>query len=196
MQKEPKANKRCKESNIGETPTIVLGEYKCFFCRVADDVSNLCAVWIQHATPKNINEEKNWVFSDNLWWQASKHQESRVLSFPSLGSTVTEEINYHRLCLTGFYNRYQALVTAKVKEQLFDSYKTGLCFCKIVMHVLDQRRLAANVLRVTELEMIYTELLLEDCMEYIPQATRSAQRNTIQKNDRSLIISHLVTHES
>ena len=47
---------------------------------------------------------------------------------------------------------------------------------KIVVHVLDQRRLGVNVFRVTELEKIYTELLLEDCIEYNPHVTRFAQR--------------------
>ena len=65
--KEAKANKRSKRSDIEETPPIVLGEYKCLFCGVADDVSNLCAGGTQHATSKKINEEKNGAFSDNPW---------------------------------------------------------------------------------------------------------------------------------
>ena len=167
--KEAKANKRSKRSDIEETPPIVLGEYKCLFCGVADDVSNLCAGGTQHATSEKINEEKNQTFSDNLWRQASKLQDSRVLSFISLGSAAAREMNYHRVCLTEFHNRYQALVTAETKEQPFDSYKTELHFRKIVMHVLDQRRLGVNVFRVTELEQIYNELLLEDCIEYTLQ---------------------------
>ena len=39
------------------------------------------------------------------------------------------------------------------------------------MHVLDQKQLGVNVFRVTELEKIYNELLLEDCIEYTPQVT-------------------------
>ena len=66
-QKEAKVNKRCKRTDIEETPPIVLGEYKCFFCRVAKDVSNLRAGGTQHATSKKINQEKSRAFSDNLW---------------------------------------------------------------------------------------------------------------------------------
>ena len=89
--KEAKANKRCKRSDIEETPPIVLGEYECLFCGVADDVSNLCAGGTQHATSKKINEEKNRAFSDNLWRQASKLQDSRVLSFFLLGPLRPEK---------------------------------------------------------------------------------------------------------
>ena len=71
-------------------------------------------------------------------------------------------MNNHRVCLTDFHNRYQALVTAEAKEQPFDSYKIGLHFGKVVMQVLDQRRLGVNVFCVTELEKVYTEFLLED----------------------------------
>ena len=39
------------------------------------------------------------------------------------------------------------------------------------MHVLDQRRLGVYVFRVTELEKIYTELLLEDFIEYTSHVT-------------------------
>ena len=84
------------------------------------------------------------------------------------------------MCLTEFHNRYQVLVTAKPKEQPFDSYKTDLHFRKIVMHVLDQRRLGVNVFHVTELEMIYTKLLLEDCSEYFPYVTRSARKLNVE----------------
>ena len=89
-------------------------------------------------------------------------------------------MNYHRVCLTEFHNRYRALVTAEVKEQPFDSYKTEHHFHKIVMHVLDQRRLGVNAFRVTELEKIYNELLLEDCIEYTPHVTRFAQRLKVE----------------
>ena len=47
------------------------------------------------------------------------------------------------------------------------------------MQVLDQRRLEVNVFRVTELEKIYTELLLEDCIDYTPHVTRLAQRQKV-----------------
>ena len=80
------------------------------------------------------------------------------------------------MCLTEFHNRYKAFITAKAKEQPFDSYKTDVHFRKIVMHVLDQRWLGVKVFRVTELGMIYTKLLLEDCSEYTPHVTRSAQK--------------------
>ena len=48
------------------------------------------------------------------------------------------------------------------------------------MHVLDQRRLGVNVFHVTELEMIYTKLLLEDCSEYFPYVTRSARKLNVE----------------
>ena len=174
--KEAKANKRCKRSDIEETPPIVLGEYK----RSVEYVSNLCADGTQHATSKKINEEKNRAFSDNLWRQASKLQDSRVLSFLSLGSAAAREMNYHRVCLPEFHNRYRALVTAEAKEQPFDSYETEFHFRKTVMHVLDQRRLGVSAFRVTDHEKIYTELLLEDCTEYTPHVTRFAQRLKVE----------------
>ena len=71
-------------------------------------------------------------------------------------------MNNHRVCLTDFHNRYPALVTAEAKEQPFDSYKIELHFGKVVMQVLDQRRLGVNVFCVTELEKFYTGFLLED----------------------------------
>ena len=178
--KETKTNKRSKRSDIEETQPIVLGVYKCLFCGVADDVSNLCAGGTQHATSKKIIKEKNRAFSDNLWRQASKLQDSHVLSFFSLGSGAAREMNYHRVCLTAFHSRYRALVTAEAKEQPFDSYKTELHFRKMVMHVLDQRRLGVNVFRVTEIEKIFAELLLEDCIEYTPHVTRFAQRLKVE----------------
>ena len=48
------------------------------------------------------------------------------------------------------------------------------------MHVLDQRRLGVYVFRATELEMIYTELLLENCIVYTPHVTRSPQRLKVE----------------
>ena len=171
-----KANKRFKRSNIEETLPIVLQEYQCLFCGVANDVSNLCADETEHATSQKINEEKNRAFSDNLWRQVSKLQSSRVLSVLCLGFAAAWEMNYHCACLTEFHHRYRALVTGEAKEQPFDSYETELHFCKIVMHALNQRRLVVNVFRITELKNIYTELLLEDCIEYTPHVTPFAQR--------------------
>ena len=150
-------------------------QYKCLICRLADDVSNLCADGTQHATSKKINEEKNQTFKDKLWRKASKLQGSRVLSFLSLGSTAPQEMNYHRVCLTEFHNRYRALVTAEAKEQPFDSYKTELHFCKIVIHVLGQGWLGVNVFCITELKKICTEPLLKDCIDYTPHVTQFAQ---------------------
>ena len=86
--KEAKTNKPCKRSDIEETLPIVLGEDKCLLCRVADDVSSLCSGGTRHATSKKIKEEKNRSFSDNHWLQASKLQDSRILSFLSLGSAA------------------------------------------------------------------------------------------------------------
>ena len=68
------------------------------------------------------------------------------------------------------------MVTAEAKEKPFVSYKTELHFRKIVMHVLNQRQLGVNVFRATKVEKIYTELLLEDCIEYTPHVTWFAQR--------------------
>ena len=72
------------------------------------------------------------------------------------------------------------MVTAEAKEKPFDSYKTELHFRKIVMHVLNQRQLGVNVFRATKVEKIYTELLLEDCIEYTPHVTCFAQRLKIE----------------
>ena len=127
-----------------------------------------------------INEAKNRAFSENLWHQASKLQDSRVLSFLSLGTAAAREMNYHRACLTEYHNRYRSLMTAEAREQPFDSYKAELNFHKIVNHVLDQRRLGVTVFRITELEKIYTELLHEDCIEYTPHVTRFAQRLQVE----------------
>ena len=127
---------------------------------------------VEHnTTSKKINDEKNRVFSENLWRQASKLQDSYILSFLSLGSTAAWEMKYHRVSLTEFYNRYRALVTAEAKGQPFDLYKTEVHFCKIVMRVLDQQWLG-----VTELEKIDTELLLENCIVYTPHVTWFTQR--------------------
>ena len=40
--------------------------------------------------------------------------------------------------------------------------------------------LRVNVFRVTELEKIYTELPLEDCIKYTPHVTRFAQRLAVE----------------
>ena len=68
------------------------------------------------------------------------------------------------------------MVTAEAKEKPFDSCKTELHFREIVIHVLNQRQLRVNVFRATELEKIYTDFLLEDCIEYTPHVTWFAQR--------------------
>ena len=39
------------------------------------------------------------------------------------------------------------------------------------MHVLDQQQLRVNVFHVIELEKIYNELLLDDCIKYTPHVT-------------------------
>ena len=48
------------------------------------------------------------------------------------------------------------------------------------MHVLNQQQLVVSVFHVTELEKIYTELLLEDCIEYTLHVTRFAQRLKVE----------------
>ena len=96
-------------------------------------MSNLCAGGTQHATSKKISKEKNWTFNDNLWLQASKLQDSRALSFLSLGSAVARKMNYNRVCLNDSHNKYQPLVTAEAKEEPFDSHKKELHFRKVVM---------------------------------------------------------------
>ena len=128
--KVAKANKKSKRSDIEETPTIILGEYKCLFCGVANDVSNLFAGGTQHATSKKINEEKNRAFSDNLWRQASKLQDSCVLNFLSLGSAAAREINYHRVRLTEFYNRYEHWLLQKPKNNRLIHTKQNFIFAR------------------------------------------------------------------
>ena len=82
------------------------------------------------------------------------------------------------MCLTEFHNR--TLVTAEVKKQPSDSYKTKLHFSKMLMHVLYQQRLGVNVFHITELKKIYTEFLVEDCIEYTPHITWFAQRLKVE----------------
>ena len=48
------------------------------------------------------------------------------------------------------------------------------------MHVLNQRLLRVSVFRFTELEKIYVELLLEDCIEYTPHIAWFAQRLKVE----------------
>ena len=48
------------------------------------------------------------------------------------------------------------------------------------MDVLDQSQLRVNVFCVTELKKIYTELLLEYCIEYTPHVTRFARRLIVE----------------
>ena len=48
------------------------------------------------------------------------------------------------------------------------------------MYVLDQRRLRVNIFCVTDLGKIYTELLLQDCIEYTPHVIRFAQRLKVE----------------
>ena len=69
-------------------------------------MSDLCAGSTQHLISKKINEEKNRAFNHNLLQQTSKLEDSRVLGFLSLVSIAAREINYHRVCLTEFDNRY------------------------------------------------------------------------------------------
>ena len=43
-------NKRSKRSDVKEPQPDILGEFKCLFCGVTDDVSNISAGGTQHAT--------------------------------------------------------------------------------------------------------------------------------------------------
>ena len=127
--RKAKANNRSKRSDIEETPQIVLGERKCLFC-VSDDVSNLCAGGMQDATSKKINEEKNQAFSDNLWRQASKFQDSHVLSFLSLGSAAAREMNYHRVFLLNFKTDIKHWLLQKLKSNRLIHTKQNSIFAR------------------------------------------------------------------
>ena len=52
----------------------------------------------------------NKAFSEKLWMQASRLQNSRVLNFLSQGTAAAREMNYHKACLTKFHNSYRSLV--------------------------------------------------------------------------------------
>ena len=105
--KEAKANKRSKRSDIKETPPIILGEY--VFVLWSNQWCEQFMCWWNTTCNIKKDNEKNRAFSDNIWRQASKLQDSCVLSFLSLGLTGDQEMNYRRL--TEFHNR--ALVTAE-----------------------------------------------------------------------------------
>ena len=136
--------------------------------------------WNTTCNIKKDKKREKYSFHFNLWWQALKLQDSCLLSFFSLGSAAVRDLNCRRVCLSKFHNRYRALVTAEAKDQPIYSYKTELHFHKIVMHVLNQRLLGVSVFRVTELEKIYVELLLEYCIEYTPHIAWFAQRLKVE----------------
>ena len=130
-QKVAKANKGSKRSDIEEAPPIILADYRYLFCGVSNDVSKLCAGGTQHETLKKINEEKNRAFSDNLWRQASKLQDSHVLSSLSLLDPLRPEKLTTIVCvLMNFTKNIEHWLLQKPKKNRLIHAKQNFIFVR------------------------------------------------------------------
>lgn len=171
------SNKRQKRSDSSK---ITLGEFKCLFCGKEDDVSNLCAGGTLYSTKSKINHENNKAFSEKLWMQASRLQNSRVLNFLSQGTAAAREMNYHKACLTKFHNSYRSLVNLENSNISEIDFKKELHFRKVVSFILSQRRLGTNTFKLIDLENMFSEYLAEDSIQYSSHVTRFGEKLIIQ----------------
>ena len=109
----------------------LLGERKCLFCTKIDMQENLIEAGIKYATKKNVNVSHanetttKWRY---MSLALGKTETEIKFSIEDLGSN---EIFYHRLCLTEFLNDFNALTESESKSEQ-DEIKKRIAWCKAV----------------------------------------------------------------
>ena len=137
------------------------------FCRVADDVSNLCAGGTQNAKPKN------------LWRQASKL--CSQFSFSWVCCSPRHELP---LCVSYWISQqiWSIGYCRNQRSTAWFIHKTELNFRKKSNACTQWTTIWSRCIsfRTTELKKIYIELLLEDYIKYTLYVTRFAQRLKVE----------------
>ena len=137
------------------------------FCRVADDVSNLCAGGTQNAKPKNLWRQVSKLCSQfSFSWVCCSPRHELPLRVSYWISQKIWSIGYCRSQRSTAWFIHKTELNFRKKSNACTKWTTTCSQC--------------ISFRATELKKIYIELLLEDYIEYTPHVTRFAQRFKVE----------------
>ena len=137
-----------------------LGELKCIFCTKYDDLCNLMAAGTYHASQKKVNTT-HLKELETKWrkWASCLYGFVHVVTALSMGDLAANELYYHKVCYSDFYNAYcrqQTQSGIETDEQWFKS----ISFNKIISYLYEKESESpGTIFYVKQLEEIYISLL-------------------------------------
>ena len=172
--------KRARRSD--STSKILLGELKCIFCLKIETSYCLCAAGTLHAKCDKVDDKHVHEFTEKIKNQDIKLGETQILARVSTGDVTTNEIFYHKTCLTNFNNQYRSALFKEHKllyldNNLNEEFRKAFAFNKIVSFIYEQRNIQADFLfEVISLENMYRELPQYDNIIYTSHVSRFTER--------------------
>ena len=125
------ATKRLKvEPNIKAAERPMRGESSalkslCIICNKYDDIQNMCAAGSWHATKSKLSGKHVSKLTEQWREMARVTNDDGLVSRLAIGDLGANSSFYHKICYTGFYNRYREQMkcktdTNKIKEAAWD----------------------------------------------------------------------------
>ena len=199
--------KRPKRSETDQ----LLGDTICIFCMKRDSIENLCAAGALYQKMGQINKQHVHEFTLKLRAMALYLDELAILAKHSAGDVVSNELFYHKNCYKTFLNRYNQVKTTEARSEKStfverEEYTKALYFNQITNYIYECYRTGARTaFEVTELELMYADLLHHNNISYVSHLSRFAdelisavpeleQRNVKGKKKVTLFFSHDIDH--
>ena len=87
-----------------------MNDLKCLFCLKIDADENLAAAGTLHAKEKKVVPTHVRQFTETIKEKALKMGKTRILAHLAVGDVKTNQVYYHKVCLTSFNNEYVSAI--------------------------------------------------------------------------------------
>ena len=158
----------------------LLGELTCLFCSKGETEEKLSEAGIKYATKKKVNISH--ANETAIKWRdmALALGKTEISSALSVGDLASNEIFYHRTCLTEFHNDFKVLTVSKSD---LDESKQRKAWCessalyKVIDFIYEKdREEPGSSFSVKSLEEQYMNLLTHQGIKYTSHVTRFADK--------------------
>ena len=147
-----------------------MNDLKCLFCLKIDADENLTAAGTMHAKKKKTVPTHVRQFTETIKEKALKMDKTRILAHLAIGDVKTNQVYYHKGCLTSFNNEYVSAIRREKRMTNEDSdydLKKEIAFRRIVNFVNQGRcEDRFECFEVGELETMYKDQLELDGIAY------------------------------
>ena len=160
----------------------LLGELKRLFCTKIDTQENLIGAGIKYATKKKVHVSHANETTTKWRDMALDLGKTEITSNLPMGDLASNEIFYHRSCLTEFHNDFKALTEGESKSEQDEIKKRiawceAAALCKAIDFIYEKdREEPGSSFSVKSLEEQYMSLMHDQRIKYTSYVTRFADK--------------------